>query len=72
MQVVTEKSWGAFVTDFVNDKSSLTSLDKYLTLMEIKSAANTVLKGRESYLNCLDRHFDRLNKFLDNGKERVK
>ena len=68
---MTEKSWGAFVTDFVNDKSSLTSLDKYLILMEIKSAANTVLKGRESYLNCLDRHFDRLNKFLDNEDQSV-
>jgi hypothetical protein len=72
-EVSVNDTFGAFLSNYIPSQETTNFLDKYLIQegIKIESTNNSTVKGRESYVEALDRHFSRLKMFLDSGKDSV-
>jgi hypothetical protein len=64
-------SWGAVLRTHSSSQMLRSFLDQYLVLQKIKkdSTEDIVINGQEDYVDALDRHFTRLDNFLQNSNE---
>jgi hypothetical protein len=70
---LTEKPFGAFLRSYVPSVQEESFLDKYLIDMGIKHSSKhgDVWPGWEIYIEALERHFERLDTFLDGEDESI-
>ena len=73
IKVPVNDAFGAFLSNYNHSQDNTNYLDKYLIQegIKIESLNNSTAKGRENYVEALDRHFSRLKMFLDSGKKSV-
>lgn len=73
LRMTDRDSWGAVLRTHNSSQMSRSFLDQYLVLQKIKkdSTEDIVINGQEDYVDALDRHFTRLDNFLQNSNESI-
>jgi len=73
LRMTGRDSWGAVLRTHSSSQMSRSFLDQYLVLQKIKkdSTEDIVINSQEDYVDALDRHFTRLDNFLQNSNESI-
>jgi hypothetical protein len=68
-----DDTFGAFLRNYKPSHDTNSFLDKYLIQegFKLEGINNPTKKGKEVYIEALDRHFSRLKSFLDSDKESI-